>query len=177
MKVLKYILASLGIVILAFVLFGSFLENSELKHEYRYSQSPKVVFLTVIDPRKMHSWIDGLEKIEPVNGFLNGIGAKYLVTVNYDNNKYTLLEELVTFEFYKELGMILFPPHMEVRIDMSFTEENKSTKINLNTVITGDNAFWKSMVFLKKPAINNIILNDLKNLEQILNNEAQTTSP
>lgn len=177
MKVVKYILASLGILILTILLFGSFSKNSSLKHEYRFNQSPKVVFLTVIDPRKMRSWIDGLEKIEPVNGFMNGIGAKYLVTVNYDNNKYTVLEELVTFEIYKELGLILFPPHMTIRLDIAFMEENKTTKISLNTVITGDNAFWRSMVFLKKPAINKIILNDLKNLEQILNNEAQTTVP
>ncbi len=169
MKVLKYILPSLGIITLLFLSMGLFSKTSELKQEYQFKQSREVVFLSLIDPRKMHSWIDGLEKIEPVDGYMNGIGAKYLVTINYGDSKYTILQELVSFQFNEKLGFKLFPPHMSVLMNVVFENKDNSTQMYLNTSITGENLFWRSVLILKKPAIRKIILKDLENLQQLLN--------
>ena len=169
MKVFKYTLVLIGLVILVFLLIGAFSKTTEFKQEYSINQSTELVFGAFMDPRRMQDWVEGLEKIEPLNGFMNGIGSQYMISFNYKNRKFTILQKVVGFQWKKHLDLMFYPPHMNIRMDLLFEEKSNSTHIFLNTSINGDNLFWRSILFLKKPAIKKIINKNIENLEQMLN--------
>ena len=169
MKLLKYTSGLIGLVILIFLLIGVFSKTTEFKQEFSINQPTELVFGAIMDPRRMQDWVEGLEKIEPVNGFMNGIGTQYMISFNYKNSKFTILQKVLGFQWKKQLDLMFYPPHMNIRMDLRFDEYNNSTNMILNTTITGDNLFWRSVLFLKKPAIKKIINRNIENLEQMLN--------
>ena len=168
MNKIKYIAGIIGFLALVFFLLGGFNKSVEIKHEIIIKSPVKTVFTTVVDPRKMREWIKNLERIEPVNGSFQDPGTIYLISLNYGKRKYRILSEIIAFEWYRELGLVLYPRQIKVELHLLFEERKTETRILLDSKISGTGLFSRSVLIFYKFGIKKSINNSFINLKEIL---------
>ncbi len=168
MKKPVFITAAILLFIVIFLLVGLVLGNARFTQELEIGRPPKVVYYAMMNPMKMDAWIQGFQKAEALDGFLNGPGSRYLMTLIIGGHEIKVLEEVTSFVWKEELGLKLNFKHFTANLDIRLEETEKGTRVYIKNIISGNNLFWKIMVPYLKPGFKRHMNKNWYNLKDML---------
>ncbi len=150
-KVLKIVIVLIIFIPVVFFLPGIFIKSVAIEQELNIERPPKNVFFTLINPGKMKMWIPGFKKVETLDGFIHGVGSRFLLTLEYQDKEFKIVQEITVFDWKEELGIKYIMPHMVVETNIKLTGLERKTYLKIHHNLTGTNVFWRSLLVWTKP--------------------------
>ena len=175
MKILKYILGILALLVLLFILIGQI--ASEITYDYEITVDKPVAesWAVIQDESKMGDWLEGFQSIEHVSGPKDGVGAVSDVHfLEPGSGQPMTIRETITAMVPNESISMTFTSdvsHMDYTLQMA--EVNGKTKISTNTTTYGKGMVYKSMFSLMRGMIKANEERNLANLKRTI--EENTT--
>ena len=155
MKILKYILGIIALLVLIFILIGQF--ASEITYDYEITVDKPVAesWAVIQDESKMGDWLEGFQRIEHVSGPKDAVGAVSDVHfIEPGSGQPMTIRETITGLVPNESISMTFTSdvsHMDYTLRME--EVDGKTKISTNTTTYGKGMFYKSMFSLMRSMI------------------------
>ena len=168
MRKTKYIIGILIALLIAFALTGVVNRSVEFSDELYINRPVKIVYFAMMNPMKMDAWVQGFEKLESLDGFLNGPGSRYLLTLRIGNRKVVVMEEVTSFNWKEDLGLKFDFGHMIMETMIVFQEEGEGTRLLVETKVTGNGILSSSMITFTKPIIRKHFVTNFTNLKLML---------
>ena len=122
----------------------------------------------MMNPMKMEAWVQGFEKLESLDGFLNGPGSRYLLTFRIGKRKVVVMEEVTSFNWKEDLGLKFDFGHMIMETMIVFHEEGEGTRLLVETKVTGNGILSNTMITFTKPIIRKHFVTNFTNLKLML---------
>jgi len=171
MRKILYIVGAIALFLVIFFMVGIVKRTVRFEQELQFDKPPKMVYYAMMNPMRMDEWIQGFQKAEALDGFLNGPGSRYLMTIKLGGKEFQVLEEITTFKWKEQLGVHLNFKHMTVIMDINFEKTEEGTQVHINNTITGTSLFWKAMVPYLKPGLKSHMAANFENLKYMLDND------
>jgi len=168
MRKTKYFIKILIALFIAFLLTGVVNKSVEFSDEFYINKPVKIVYFAMMNPMKMDSWVQGFERLESLDGFLNGPGSRYLLTLKIGKRKVVAMEEVTSFNWKEDLGLKFDFGHMILETMIEFREEGDGTRLLVKTKVTGNGILSKSIITFTKPFIRKHFNTNFTNLKQTL---------
>lgn len=150
-KVLKIVVVLIILIPLVFFLPGIFIKSVTIEQDIDIKRPPKNVFFTLINPGKMGKWIPGFKKVETLDGFIHGVGSRFLLTLDIQDKEYKIIQEITVFEWKEELGTKYIMPRVVIETNIQLTALNRKTNLKIRHNLIGTNIFWRSLLVWSKP--------------------------
>ena len=150
-KVLKIVVVLIILVPLVFFLPGIFIKSVTIEQDLDIERPPKNVFFTLINPGKMEKWIPGFKKVETLDGFIHGVGSRFLLTLAIQGKEYKIVQEITVFNWKEELGIKYIMPRVVIETNIQLTALNRKTNLKIRHNLIGNNIFWRSLLVWAKP--------------------------
>ncbi|RLD35419.1 MAG: hypothetical protein DRI73_02620 [Bacteroidetes bacterium] len=150
-KVLKIVVVLVILIPLVFFLPGIFIKSVTIEQDIDIERPPKNVFFTLINPGKMEKWIPGFKKVETLDGFIHGVGSRFLLTLDIQDKEYKIIQEITVFEWKEELGIKYIMPRVVIETNIQLTALNRKTNLKIRHNLIGTNIFWRSLLVWSKP--------------------------
>jgi hypothetical protein len=171
MKKILYITGAISLFLIIFFMVGIVKRTVKFEQELSFDKPPKMVYYAMMNPMRMDEWIQGFQKAEALDGFLNGPGSRYLMTIKLGGKEFQVLEEITTFKWKEELGVHLNFKHMTVLMDIHFNKIDGGTQVHIKSTITGNSLFWKAVVPYLKPGLKRHMDTNFENLRMMLDQD------
>jgi len=149
--VLKIVVVLVILIPLVFFLPGIFIKSVTIEQDIDIERPPKNVFFTLINPGKMEKWIPGFKKVETLDGFIHGVGSRFLLTLDIQDKEYKIIQEITVFEWKEELGIKYIMPRVVIETNIQLTALNRKTNLKIRHNLIGTNIFWRSLLVWSKP--------------------------
>ena len=151
-KVLIIVIVLIILIPLVFFLPGIFIKSVTIEQDLKIERPPKNVFFTLINPGKMKMWVPGFKKVETLDGFIHGVGSRFLLTLAFQEDKdYKIVQEITVFEWKEELGMKYIMPRVVIETNIQLTGLDRKTNLKIRHNLVGTNIFWRSLLVWSKP--------------------------
>ncbi len=177
MKILKYILAIILILVILFLLLGVFRPSVSYECEVSVNKSPKESWAVMNDQDKLSKWIKGYKRSELVSGTAQTVGAVSNVFVDDRGKEMMMTETIKSVEENSHLEMEFSMDFMNMDYKISFNEEDNMTIIKSNSVTTGNGMFAKSMIALMPSAMKAQEQENLENLKKLIDSNTKNYFP
>ncbi len=147
MKILKYILIALLLLVLAFFALGFIKPAISYDHEVTVNKPIKEAWAVHADQSKLGEWLDGFKSIEHISGKENEVGSKYKVVVRPEDNPedFIMTETITSKKDFEHMTLNFDSEVMVFDQKTSFSSEGNKTKIKKESTVKGKNAMMRSM--------------------------------
>ena len=115
MKILKYILIVMLILVVIFLAFGIFQPSVSYGHEISVNKSIEEAWAVSQDETKYPLWLEGFQSMELLEGEPFQVGSKYKVIVNPGDGQ-------PEFEMIETIVSIKENDHVEMHFDSEFMD-------------------------------------------------------
>lgn len=169
MKILKYALLFLIVLVVAFFATGLFVSSVNYTNEVIINKPIAETWNVMSDESKLSQWIEGYVKSEHISGEKNSVGAVSKVYV-LENGEESVMEETITsFKFNNHIGMVFTMDFMDMNYEMNFESlaANK-TKVSSSSIVKGNGLFSKSLIAFMSSAMENQEDENLGNLKRLV---------
>ena len=168
MKILKYILGILALLVLIFLLAGVI--KPEIAYEYDIMVDKPVAESWAVsqDEEKMADWLPGYQKMEHISGTPNTVGAVSDVYFINDGQEMVIRETITEIIPDESVSMIFTDDFMTMDYTLKMADENGRTKISTNTSAKGNNFLSKSIMALMGGMIKGQEETNLANLKKTI---------
>lgn len=177
MKILKYILGILALLVILFILLGVFKSQVAYDYEIMVDKPLAESWAVSQDEEKMADWLDGFQKIEHVSGTPNSVGAVSDVYFITDGQEMTIRETITEIIPDESVSMIFTSDFMTMEYTLKMESEGEKTKISTKTVAFGDGMFSKSLMALMSGAIKAQEETNLANLKRTIEENSKNYFP
>ena len=169
MKVLKYILAAIAIIVLAFFAVGFIIPEVEYGHKITVNKSINEAWDVSQDESKFHLWLDGFKSIELLEGEKGQVGSKYLVKVNPGEGQpeFEMTETLVAIEQPTFVEMHFDSEMMDFKQTIRFSEQEDGVHIKTESLVIGKGLSSKAMFAIMEMAGGAFTAQEAKNMNNL----------
>lgn len=174
MKILKYLLGVIAILLIGFILIGVFKPTVSYGSELEINKPAKEVWAVMQDESKMHLWLDGYKNSELISGTAGQVGAVSKITIIPEGEeKMEMIETITAMKENEHMGIALDIEMMTSTLDMYLTEKDGKTILRSDAVATGKGMFWKSMFAFMGSSMAEEDLKIMNNMKKVI--EENTT--
>ncbi|MEM8906730.1 MAG: SRPBCC family protein [Bacteroidota bacterium] len=174
MKYLKYLLATIIVLVLLFIGMGFFTPSVYYEHEVSVEKSIEEAWAVMSDETKLAEWIKGYQKTELVSGVANTVGAVSKIYID-DNGQEMVMQETITdIQPNALIAMTFTMDFMDMDYEMTLQEQAGKTLLRSKSTTSGNGFVAKSMIALMKGAMEAQEQENLNNLKKVI--EANTTN-
>jgi len=153
MKILKIAAIIISVLIIGFLSVGLINPSFQFSSSVLVNTSPQNCWTIYHDTTRMKNWLPGFKSLKLTSGQYMQAGSEYELILKQDE-VYVMSERLkeiaepatVTYELNNDV--------MRSEYTYSFTPEGEGSKIESTYQITGNNLFWKSMLFFTRSYIH-----------------------
>jgi len=172
MKILKYLIGFIAILIIAFFVKGLLTPTVEYDCKVMVNKPADESWAVMSDISKMPEWLKGFKKTELVSGTANTVGAVSKIYIE-ENGKEMVMEETINeIKLNELLNMTFTMDFMNMNYEMKLKEEEGRTHILTKSTTTGNGLIAKSIVSFMPSAMKAQEQENLNNLKQLI--EANT---
>lgn len=171
-KILRFLLIGFVVFLAIFLSIGLFKPVISYRNSIIVSATPKEAFDIFNDTIKMKQWINGLTRIEFVEGQMNSVGSKWKLILDQEGTHYEMLETMTAFEPNKRFAFILENEMFTTDVDIRFTPSHQGTIITADNLVKGKNILWHAFFVLLSPSLNNQSQGMYDNLKLIIDKMA-----
>ena len=170
MKILKYLLGIIALLVLLFIAKGFITPSISYESEITVDKTIKEAWAVMNDESKLDQWLKGITNIEHLSGEKGKVGAVTKYTFMDNGQESIIVETLkevvpdqsVAMDFTMEGVM-----NMDYKVD--FTEKDGKTHIKSSTVTTGEGMIMRSMVSFMTGTMQTQEDENMANLQQLIN--------
>src|SRR5690554_6439057 len=178
MKILKYIIGIIAILVIGFLALGWFMPKASYDCEITVEKPTTESWAVLQDPEKLSEWLPGFQKMEHVSGIPGTVGAVSNVYFEQNGQPMVIQETITEIVPNESISMFYESDFMNMDYKLNLTAEDGKTKINSHTVSEGNSIIYKSILALmgsslKKQEETNL-LNLKKTIEQNTKNYSET---
>ena len=154
MKILKYVLGFIAILVIAFFAMGIFIPEINYSTEVEVNKPLKEAWAVFQDDSKTADWVEGMKSIELIEGTEGEVGAKYKLVIEQDEEVMEMTETITALKAEKMLGLAFDSDVMNSDVAMHFTAKDENTTlIKADSDVRGKGIFWKSLLALSKSSM------------------------
>lgn len=168
MKRGKIILSVLLLLLLVFLLPGLIQKKVTFTTSLKIKKPLSSVFVTMGDPARLSQWMTGFEKIDHVQGMPFCEGSKYRLSLDVDNRKYTVLEEIVKITWKKHLIVDMHTKELDMRVDLIFFRLDDQTVIEGTYTLMANTPLVRILLPWMKPKIRRKIESELERFREMM---------
>lgn len=177
MKILKYILVIIVILLIAFLLMGFIKPELTYDCEIMVDKAVSESWAVAQDEAKMSDWMPGFQRIEHVSGTPGEVGAVSNVYFD-DNGKEMVIKETITEIVPNEsISMKFENDFMDMDYKMELTPMDGKTKILTSTTAKGNGIFSKSIMALMGSTLKGQEESNLGKLKKTIEENEKDYSP
>ena len=177
MKVLKYVLAFIGILLLFFFGKGLLTPSVYYECEIEVNKSAKEAWAVMSDEEYLPQWIEGFQKAELVSGKENTVGAVSNVYIDQDGQKSVMKETISNIKLHELMAMDFTTDFMNMEYQMTFVENAGKTTIKTTSKTIGNGLLAKSMISFMPSAMQAQEEKNLGSLKKLIDNNTKDYFP
>ena len=168
MKYLKYILGIIAVLLLVFLALG--LIKPELNYDCEITVDKPVAesWAVIQDEDKLPEWLEGLQKIEHINGTPGTVGAISDVYFISDGQEMVIRETITDLQANESISMSYASDFMNMDYTLAMTSVDGKTRINTSTTAKGNGMFSKSIMVLFGGSVKTQEETNLSNLKKVI---------
>jgi len=174
MKILKYILGIVALLVIIFFLLGVIKSEVSYDCEITVDKPMAESWAVSQDETKLSQWLEGLQKVEHVSGTPNTVGAVSDVYFLNDGQEMVIRETITEILPNESISMTFTSDFMDMDYKLAMEEVDGKTKINTSTIATGNGIVSKSIMALVSSSLTTQEDTNLANLKKII--EANSTN-
>ncbi|WP_297693285.1 SRPBCC family protein [uncultured Eudoraea sp.] len=148
MKILKYALGIIALLVLVFILIGAFSSEVAYKNVITVNKPLAESWAVSQDEERMADWLDGFQKIEHVSGTPGTVGAVSDVYFIDDGQEMVIRETITDIVPNESITMTFENDFMNMDYILRMSEMEGKTKISSSTTAVGNGMFSKSLMAL-----------------------------
>ena len=164
MKILKYALGIIAILLIGFLLMGVFKPEISYTNEITVDKSIKEAWGVMQDESKTKDWVTGMKSMELVSGDNNEVGSVRKIIMENNGKEMEIMETLMTLKEFEQIGMKFDNEFMENMYNMYVAEKDGKTVIRAESVSKGKGMIARSMFALSGSTMKE---EDMKMLEKL----------
>ena len=147
MKILKYILIVLAVLVVIFIAIGFIVPTVEYGHEITVDKPLKEAWAVSQDETKFAQWLEGYKSIELISGEKGKVGSKYKVVVNPGEGQedFEMIETVVAKKEFDHVNMHFDSDMMDFDQKIIYTEVDGKTKIKTESTVSAKGMMMRSM--------------------------------
>jgi hypothetical protein len=171
MRILKYILPAVLLLVIVFVLIGVFIPDVTYLTQIVVDRPVNHSFLIFTNVNRMADWIPGFKEIETIKSVPGHVGSKYRLVFETEGEEIEMIEELTAYKENELFAFILSNEVILSEVEISFNaiSENE-TEITALTRARGQNWFWRSVFPFFKSYFKEQTEQQYNTLKQIIEN-------
>ena len=147
MKYLKYIVGLIAILFLLFIAKGFLTPSISYSSEIIVNKSVKEAWAVMNDESKLTQWLQGITKIEHIDGVKGTVGAVTKYTFSENGQESVVFETIKSINPEQQIKMdFVMKDVMEMDYTVDFVEKNGKTHINSSTTTKGSGMIMRSIV-------------------------------
>lgn len=169
MKILKYILIVIGVLLLAFIAAGMIHPSLTYRHEIEANKPIAEAWAVSQDVSKFDQWLEGFKSMELISGEMNQPGSKYKIIMNPGEGQedFEMTETLVSINENDHVQMSFDSEMMDFEQSMTFSEVDGKTKIVTDSKILGKGIMMRSTFACMEICMGSFQKQEAKNLEAL----------
>lgn len=176
MKILKYILGILAILVIGFFLLGVIKPELSYECEILVDKPLAESWAVSQDEEKLSDWLEGLQKIEHVSGTPDTVGAVSDVYFIEDGQEMTIRETITEIVPDESVSMTFTSDFMDMDYKLTMKAVDGQTKISSSTTASGNGMVSKSIMALMGSAIKAQEETNLTNLKKTIEENSKNYS-
>lgn len=177
MKILKYIIGIVAVLVIAFFLIGQFQPEVTYDCEIMVDKPLAEAWAVAQDPDKMSEWLPGFQKIEHVSGTPNTVGAVSNVYFENNGENMVIQETITSITPNESVSMTFTSDFMDMDYSLSVMTVDGQTKIMSSTIAKGNGAFSKSIMASMSGTLKTQEDTNLANLKNAIENNTKDYFP
>ncbi|WP_411768276.1 SRPBCC family protein [Winogradskyella sp. A3E31] len=177
MKYLKYILGTLAILLIIFLLIGVLKPDISYDSEIVVDKPLEESWQVMQDESKMAEWMDGFQNVEHVSGQKGTVGSVSNVYFITDGQEMTIKETITDLKPNESIEMLFETDFMDMDYKLNMTALNGKTKITSHTTVKGNGMFSKSFIALVGSSFKSQEDTNLMNLKDVIESNTKNYFP
>ena len=167
-RVRKIIWLALLLAMLIFILPGLLKKDVTFHTDTKIRKPLTSVFVTMGDPSRLANWMSGFEKIKLLQGMPFCEGSKYRLTLNLDNKRFTVVEEIVKITWKQHLVVNMKTDKADMLMDLYFFQMDDFTVIKGTYTVKGNSFGMRLLLPWIKPVIRRRIAGELEEFRKMM---------
>lgn len=170
MKYLKYLLYL--IVLLVIVFFGNGMITSSIYYENEVEVNKPVTeaWTVMQDESRISEWLPVIQRIEPVSGEPNTVGAVSNIYVNENGEEMMMQETITAITPNKHMAMTFTMDFMNMDYEMDLVEKDGKTYITTRSTTVGNGMMAKSILSFMSGMMSDQEDENLNRLKNVIEN-------
>lgn len=177
MKILKYAIGIIALLIIGFFLIGIFNPSIQYSSETIVNKPIKESWDVMNDASKTKLWLTGLKRMELISGEEGQVGTKAKYIMDSNGSEIEMIETIKARTDYERMTLEMDSDILTNNLDMKFTEKDGKTIIKSTNIAQGKGMIMRSMMVLIK---SSIIAEDQKimnNMKRVIEENTTNYSP
>ena len=169
MKILKYALIAVAVLILLFFAMGLFNSSVSYGSKITVDKDVKEAWAVAEDDSKYAQWLEGFQSIELLEGEYGEVGSKYKVVVKpgEDEENFEMIETVVSKKDFDHIEMHFDSDMMDFEQIMLFTETDGKASIETKSKVMGKGLMMRSMFATMETLFGAFTKQEGKNMEAL----------
>lgn len=168
MKILKYLLGAVALLVLLFFALGFLKPTISYGHQIEVNKSIEEAWAVQQDESKLGEWLDGFKSIEHLSGELGMVGSKYKITVIPEEgaDEFFMTETIISKKENDHMTLNMDSDMMVFDQTTYFSERDGKTVIKTDSKVKGKGMIMRSMFALMNMS-GSFTAQEAKNIEQL----------
>lgn len=169
MKILKYILLGLLVLVILFFAMGLMKPSVSYGHEIIVDKPIKEAWAVGQDETKYDQWLEGFQSMELLEGEKFKEGSKYKVIVNPGDGQpeFEMIETIISIEEFDHVKMHFDSEFMDFEQIMTYTEADGKTTIKTDSKVIAKGLVMRSMFAIMETFAGSFTAQEKKNIEAL----------
>ncbi|MDH3698797.1 MAG: SRPBCC family protein [Flavobacteriaceae bacterium] len=177
MKILKYVLGIIALLVLVFILIGAFASEIAYDDEITVNKPLAECWAVSQDEDKMADWLVGFEGIEHISGPKDQVGSVSDVYITDNGQKYTIRETITAIVPNESISMTFTSDYSDMDYTLRMADVDGKTKISSSTKVKGKGIFYSSLMAIMSSTIKAQEETNLANLKRTIEANTKDYSP
>ena len=147
MKILKYLLYIIILIVVIFFAIGIFKKTVSYGSEITVNKPIEEAWAVSQDESKYDQWLEGFKSMELISGEKFQPGSKYKIIVNPGNGEedFEMIETLISIKENEHIEMHFDSEMMDFEQIMNFSEADGKTTITTESKVMGKGVMMRAM--------------------------------
>lgn len=156
MKFLKAFLVVLLLIVCGLLLIGVFVPEVDDQFDTRIERPIVQVYAAFLNSEDLPEWVDGLDRVERVSGFLAMPGSEFDLYYSGTETEVVYRLEVLDIVPMQSIRFKLYNEQLEFTVNVKFEQDGLATVLHTYVQIKGQDLLSRSFVPLMKGAIMDV---------------------
>ena len=169
MKILKYLVATIVVLMVVFLAIGFLIPSVDYGHKITVNKPLEEAWAVAQDESKYDQWLEGFQSIVLIEGEKGTVDSRYKVVVNPGDGQpdFVMTETVVSIEEFDHVSLSFDSEMMDFEQTISYSSEDGATTIVTDSKVIGKGLTMRSMFALMEMLGGAFKKQEVKNIEAL----------